>query len=577
MPVSNIPMYSDGIYFEELKTMKVQASTWTLRAEYDILQFVAELATANRTVFPLLEACAKMQSSSAGNCEGIGDIRELNSELNEFSTLLKSFCEETADESPASRRRARRGILRSWFGLMDDTDREHIHDNFTRVNQQLAIESSTLKLFYNTTNQALAALSGNIFKIDPKRPQTIDFTREGQLLLMDILLNKIIAKKNLFMQLLQSTTSDRLSDSIITPNRLLAELQKVQKFLPLGFRFPVEMNLREVLKLYALSKVAAYVEGCRLVVHILIPLCNRSTYRTFKGTPIPSIDKNRQLLSMIVLDQDVLAVDEATSTGILLSFEEYKQCQHLNDFAFCNVHRVVRNLTTAEECLAATYFNRTHHGSNCRVSRIQINHQLWLQLANPNDWIYVMPNYTDITIQHSADRVNALTLHGVGMLRLLRMCHVQSQDVWLQYVPQLGGNKIRATKDSTVFALPVTITREQSLAIGSSTGDSSRIIPVGHKAEAALLDSSVLAGVYREPATISPWVICGIVFGASAVLLLVGHVFGDKCQWFSGLPNRMFRREEVPAITTPSHADRQATHYTPNTLSQSPQTPLCDD
>ncbi|XP_049534357.1 uncharacterized protein LOC125950420 [Anopheles darlingi] len=547
LPVSNLPLYNDGIYYEELKMLKLQASTWTLRAEYDMEQFLEELATANRTVGNLLKACAEMQAKGAGNCEGISNIRELMSELNDFSALLMSFCsDEDGRNQQQNHRRSRRGILRSWFGLMDSEDRQNINDNFTRVHQQLDIEASTLKLFYNTTNKALAALSGNLFRVDPAKPHKIDFTREGQLLLMDILLNKIIAKKNLFMELLQSTTSDRLSESIISPNRLLDELRKVERLLPVEFRFPVDLRLREVIKLYPLSKVASYVDGCRLVVNILLPLCNRSVYRTFKGTPVPTLSAtNDHLMAVIVLDEDVVAIDETTAMGIVFPYEEYTDCIHLADFVLCNAHQVIRNLNTTDKCVASAYLNRTHHGSDCRVSRIQLNHPLWIQLADPNAWIYVVPNFTDVTILHGTNRVNALTLHGVGMLQLLRMCRVRSKDVVLQYVPQLGGAGTTINSmASNGFSLPVTITRESSLEIGSSSGDVSRIIPAGRLTEHELRDSSKRAGIYREPSATSPWVFVGIACGTFIVILFMNRLIPLV---ITEMRRRMSsRRERIP-------------------------------
>ncbi|XP_053665990.1 uncharacterized protein LOC128715135 [Anopheles marshallii] len=517
-PVSNVPLYTDGIYFEELKTIKVQVSSWTLRADYDIALFIEEIATANNTVANLLKACAEMREKRIGNCDGINNILGLTKQLNDFSVLLASFCEDGKTTST----RMKRGIFRSWFGLMDDEDRNDIRDNFDKVNHQLTIESTSLKMFYNTTNEALAVLSGNTFQVDPKRPHTIDFTREGQLLLMDILLNKIIAKKKLFMELLQTTTSMGLSDSIISPTQLLAELQKVQKLLPEEFIFPVELKLREMLKLYPLSKVIANVDGCRVVVNILIPLCNRLLYRTLKGTSVPMLSEG--VMKMYLLERDIMAFNETSHTGMVMTFDEYKQCTHLTDFTLCNAHHLMRNLSTTDDCIVATYFNATERDSDCRLSRVQLRNQLWIQLANPNVWIYVMPNFTVITVQYASNRQKVLTLHGVGMLKLLQMCHVRSMDVLLQYVPQLGGTKISlAVSDG--FSLPVKITREQSLIISGSSNDNSRIIPVGKSTEVQLSESSHVAGIYREPTQLSPWIIVGVVFAVFFVLLAAMHVF----------------------------------------------------
>ncbi|XP_053672178.1 uncharacterized protein LOC128722533 [Anopheles nili] len=516
-PVSNVPLYTDGIYFEELKPIKIQVSTWTLRTDYDIKLFIDEIATANSTVAHLLKVCAEMKEKDIGNCEGIHNILGLTKELNDFSLLLGSFCEDNSDIV----RRTKRGIFRSWFGLMDDADRDEIRDKFDKVNQQLTVESSSLKMFYNTTNEALAVLTGNTFHVDPNKPHAIDFTREGQLLLMDIVLNKIIAKKNLLMRLLQTSTSIELKDSIISPTQLLAELQKVQKILPDEFMFPVDLKLRDVLKLYPLSKVVANVDNCKVIVNILIPLSNRLQYRTLKGTSVPMLTDG--IMKMIVLEKDIMAINTTSHTGLVMTYGEYKQCVHLNDFSLCDAHHLMRNLTTTDDCIVVTYAADTNRDSDCRLTRVQMRNQFWIQLADPNVWIYVVPNFTDATIQYGGNRRKLLTLHGVGMLKLLRMCHVQSMDVLLQYVPQLGGTMISGTTNG--FSLPVTITREQSLVISGSTNENSRVIPVGKSPEAKIGESSIVAGIHHEPSRFSPWAIVGIVFGIFICGLAVLHVF----------------------------------------------------
>lgn len=93
LPVSNIPVYSDGIYFEQLKPVKIQISTWTLQAEYELQEFIEEIMVANSSVSKLILACREMQKKFPDSCESIGNIVELTKELGDFQSLLQSFCE----------------------------------------------------------------------------------------------------------------------------------------------------------------------------------------------------------------------------------------------------------------------------------------------------------------------------------------------------------------------------------------------------------------------------------------------------------------------------------------------------
>ncbi|XP_058832192.1 uncharacterized protein LOC131690439 [Topomyia yanbarensis] len=510
LPVSNIPIYSDGIYFEKLKPVKIQISTWTLQADYELKEFVDEITLANASVDKLIQACRELKSKFSGSCESIGNIVDLTRELNDFKSLLESFCKGNG--------RQKRGILRSWFGLMDDDDRDEIDGNFKKIDEQIDTQTSTVEHFFNSTNEAIAALSGNMFKLDPKKPGTIDYTREGQLLIMDILLNKILRKKELFMKLLQSSSTMSLSDDIVSPNRLLKELEKLQKILPVGFTFPVSLDLRGVIKMYPLSKVVALVDDCKMKVNILLPLCETIEYTTLKGTSVPTMEAG--ILKMFPLGNDVLVYNDGRNLGMVMNYAEYKSCNHLNDIALCNTHHLIKNLSSAEDCIVATFFNRTNFDSDCRVSRLQLRHQIWIQLADPNRWVYAVPNRTMIEVNYGLTTKRFVEIGGVGMLKLIRMCHVRSQDVILQYVPQLGGT---VEPHTFGFQLPAVVTRDQSRIISAS--DNNKVILAGKNTESAVLERTHVAGIHYEQPAFSPWAIVGIVCGVFIVTFITVKVY----------------------------------------------------
>ncbi|XP_058447349.1 uncharacterized protein LOC131427830 [Malaya genurostris] len=510
LPVSNIPIYSDGIYFEKLKPVKIQISTWTLQADYELKEFVEEIIVANSSVDKLIQACRDLKSKFPGSCESIGNIVDLTRELNDFKNLLQSFCESNS--------RRKRGILRSWFGLMDDDDRDEIDGNFKKIDEQIETQTSTVNHFFNTTNEAIAMLSGNMFKLDPKKPDSIDYTREGQLLVMDILLNKIIRKKELFMKLLQSSSTMSLDDNIVSPSRLLKELEKLHKILPVGFSFPVALNLREVIKIYTLSRVVAQVDQCKMKVNILLPLCETIQYTTLKGTSVPTMQDG--ILKMFPLENDVLVYNNDHHLGMVMNYVEYKSCNHLNDFALCNTHHLMRNLSSAEDCIVVTFFNRTNSDSDCRVSRLQLRHQIWIQLADPNRWVYAIPNTTSIEVNYGLTYKRFVEIGGVGMLKLIRMCHVRSQDVILQYVPQLGGV---VETHSFGFQLPAVITRDQPRIISAS--DNNKVILAGKNSESVVLERTHVAGIHYEQSTFSPWAVVGIVCGVFIVTFIAVKVY----------------------------------------------------
>ncbi|XP_055535069.1 uncharacterized protein LOC129724332 [Wyeomyia smithii] len=510
LPVNNIPIYSDGIYFESLKPVKIQVSFWTLQTTYELKEFVDEIAIANASVNKLIQACRDLKSQFPSSCESIGNIIDLTQELNDFRELLASFCEKN--------NRKKRGILKSWFGLMDGDDRDEIDGNFKKVDEQIATQTTTVEHFFNSTNTAIAALTGNMFQVDPKHPKTIDYSREGQLLMMDIMLNKIIRKKELFMKLLQTSSSMSLNDEIVSSTRLLKELLKLQKILPEDFTFPVKLNLREVIKMYSLSKVMAVVEDCKMKVNILLPLCNKIEYTTLKGTSVPTMQEG--ILKMYPLENDVLVYNNVHHLGMVMNYGEYKTCNHLNDFALCNMNHLMKNLSTADDCIVTSFFNRTHGDSDCRVSRFELRHQIWIQLADANRWVYAVPNRTMIEVNYGLSNKKILEIGGIGMLKLTRMCHVRSQDIILQYVPQMTSI---VGSQTLGFQLPAVVTRDQPRIVSAS--DNNKIILAGENAENALQEQTHVSGIYYEQSGVSLWAVGGIICGVFTVTFIAVKVY----------------------------------------------------
>lgn len=228
------------------------------------------------------------------------------------------------------------------------------------------------------------------------------------------------------------------------------------------------------------------------------------------------------ILKLFPLENDVMVYNNEHHLGMIMNYDEYKSCNHLNDFALCNTHHLIKNLTSAEDCIVTSFFKRAGVDSDCRVSRLQLRHQIWIQLADPNRWIYAVPNRTMIDVNYGVGNKNkkSIELGGVGMLKLIRMCHVRSQDIVLQYIPRL-----RASMDSNSigFQVPAVVTRDQPRVI--STSDNNKVILTGQNTENALQDRAHLAGIYYEPSAFSPWAIVGIVCGVFIVTALVVQVY----------------------------------------------------
>lgn len=454
LPIENIPLYNHGIIYENLKSVKLELGQWTIRSTYDLQKVQMELKTMETFQDMLLTACGKLDSGMGIDCKRIQTEQiMISSEFFGLSNIVNSHCEnynKTLENSRVKRQIDFLGhIFKEITGVMDHDDSRRIDDDIKNLRanedslvnqlqkQTIAIDSifEISNKTFSKVNDKLNAFSAaiDIYNKRSKEELVKNMVRNQFTELMgelNMIVTHLFKKKDVFLSLL-ATGNIPLTPEIYEPEKLLAELIKVEKILPLGFMFPVQINFRNIMKIYGISSVSSEVGNCHVEVSIKVPITNRLTYKAFKGTSVPIMKNGKFYVTSF--ENDVILKSENSSLGSSLTYKNYKMCKMVQDFRLCSSFHLLQNFTSSEDCNVQTFLNLSTNA--CVSQPLNLKHQLWIQMVNPNSWIYAIPNMTKLAI-FTNGKSKAFELSGIGNLRINSPCLIQSGEIFLHYYPK---------------------------------------------------------------------------------------------------------------------------------------------
>ena len=239
---------------------------------------------------------------------------------------------------------------------------------------------------------------------------------------MNLLLVHVTKRKDLYLTLLK-TGSQHLTPDIINPSMFLIKLQNAQKFLQNGVRFPINLSFKHIMKFYKISKVYSQSKGCDIEVKIIIPTVSNLLHKAFKCTSVPMV-KNTKLF-IVPIEKDVILKSYNNSLISTMKYSDYKSCIDLQDFNLCS-----KSISSSNECIVQMFTNRSTN--SCDFQPLNLKHQMWIQMADRNTWIYAIPDTIKINILYN-NTWTTMELSGVGKLKIIKSCLVKSGDIHLHY------------------------------------------------------------------------------------------------------------------------------------------------
>lgn len=394
------------------------------------------------------ESCSKLDSDFGIDCEHI--LREINVELDDMKSI-KSIINAQCQRSSRKKRQLNfiGHIFKEITGIMDSDDSKRLDDDLTKIRdneqqlmQQLHKQTIAIDSIFGVANQTIYNVQAKLLNfshaIDTLNKQKAEqgsknlaMTHLNELLgEMNLVLAHVIRRKNLVLSLMK-TGEMELSPDLLNPTTFLSELNKAKKLLSNGLDFAVEVNYKNIMKFYKFSKIVTELYNCELNINITTPLYTGLNFEAYKGTSVPMFRDNK--LFIVALENDVLLVAKENSAVTTLKYEDYKKCNSIQDIKLCSFIHTYEHINFSRNCLVDIFANKTEN--SCNFQPLNLEHQLWIQMANKNSWIYALPNKTTIHIFLGSKVTTTMELSGIGMLKLIKLCMVKTGETFFQYFP----------------------------------------------------------------------------------------------------------------------------------------------
>jgi hypothetical protein len=118
-----------------------------------------------------------------------------------------------------------------------------------------------------------------------------------------------------------------------------------------------------------------------------------------------------------------LALDESHTTFFTPRTTELHDCIRIDETYFCNRQQTLLK-AKGDHCILTLFYSRQDIRS-CTDRFVKIKKELWIQLASPNTWLYVLPEMARVTI--ICQKAESSFLNGVGILRVDENCRILTE------------------------------------------------------------------------------------------------------------------------------------------------------
>lgn len=248
----------------------------------------------------------------------------------------------------------------------------------------------------------------------------------------------------------------QLHPLVVTPSKLMMQLQEIQPHLEYNSNFPLPLNKRNVNLFYQFINVHVYYYKKKLNFVLEIPLVTTLLYDVYKVSAVPVL-LEKDLYTFVLPEKPFIAIDQLKQHFFLLNENSLKTCIKIDALYICKQNTPVLILQSNENC-EATLLSRPEKIPDSCDHRIMKQHKtLFIQLSKLNCWLFVSPK-TELIYFNCLDRKSSLALNGTGILQVQPGCTVYTSSAVLNseqsFFSHLGTNNFLLQANITKTSLP---------------------------------------------------------------------------------------------------------------------------
>ncbi|XP_031348048.1 uncharacterized protein LOC116174295 [Photinus pyralis] len=242
----------------------------------------------------------------------------------------------------------------------------------------------------------------------------------------------------------------QLHPTVLTPSRLVSELQKVSHNLPQGLEFPLPLQNEFAHLLLNTIGLDVYFQNPHLVYIINVPLTDSREYSIFRLSPLPvHVIENKYIFIQPI--SKYLAVSDNKQHYLTISENQFTKCKKFHSYNYlCKQQQPIYLAYRHEICEIKLYRSISKVPSSCDKRITELENSIWTQLTLSNSWIYVIPKEESVTINCKNTNPFDIRLFGVGKISLRKGCKAYSSSamlishsifsdstIFLEYVPNV--------------------------------------------------------------------------------------------------------------------------------------------
>lgn len=347
-------------------------------------------------------------------------------------------------------------IFKTAFGTLDESDAEHYENLINSVKnketqsvdlikQQSQVVQSTISNF----NKSITNLENNrkIFDENFKKlaNATKDLTKgyfnlslkeliEDHFSLLNLIINEYQHEISVITNTILFAKSNQIHPMIMNVDQYIQELEKVSTFLPTSLSFTLPLNLENAYQLMQVASIEIFLKNNKLIYVISNPLIEGNQYLLYNIIPLP-IPKTNNDYIFILPSIKLIAIDESKTNYFTLS--SLNECQLLNENKYlCYKNEPIYSTRIRPICETELLFTSNTISKSCNFHIISNPPEIWKKLYNKNRWIYILPKYTDVTVnckktQENHFSLEHLTLSKTGIVELKQNCKLYTSSTTL--------------------------------------------------------------------------------------------------------------------------------------------------
>lgn len=449
-PFDNQP----GIYFENLGRVNLINNEWNIIAYIDLAAYHKEFNTLKHGLKQLENFCEKTINLQVHS-------EYCNTILQQFQHQIQVIEDKNSllnqNEGKPRPKRAI-GLLAgaaiaggmAVYGIIQHNKAQEIEKDISKakmneqhlltlLKNQTSLSESTINIIKKNENRTqqqfvefakqldrLAQLSNNAHK----ESENQQITQILSTISMHTLL-LLVGYQNMqdtLLEMVLDIHQGRIHPLIITPTQLTEQLRIIRGNLPPSIKVPGDNGVDNLTQIYKLLKANVRVTPRNIIFDMKIPLLHTEEFQIFKLIPVPTPHNNTFI--WIEPSTEYLIINLKRDQYYPINEPELKDCEVLpaRELYLCKQHHPIYNKNSNySKCELSLLDHKRQIETSCKLKSMAPSNT-WIQLHNPNSWIYSLDQEYVIDVICDKNVLN-VKLNGSGVLELRPNCLIKQPEM----------------------------------------------------------------------------------------------------------------------------------------------------